>query len=302
MFVCACGKEYKFSSGLHKHQEKCVKGTNEIGLSVEVKNPEITSSSVSINGDSSGIINDDHNGGSDDGNDITKSAFFTFPLTQLKPTANFTKEDLELLEKRKQARLKEIQRSRIEEKQRAAVAADKKNKDIIASKNLKYTLNNMASSCEDNLDNHFQENVGNEEHNASINIKYVRTSSQTQQVIDAVSAAANEYCQSQGIGCNNSVMNKSGGGVGGGGGGADAKNVVSSASASGTTVYNHPARTISIIEKESGEDEMDESDRIVTLEKMTYLVLALIQQNTKIQKENALLKAIISNIDPTKLE
>ena len=294
MFVCACGKQYKFSSGLHKHQEKCVKGPNEIGLSVEVKNSEIISSSVSINGDSSGIINDDQNGGSDDGNDITKSAFFTFPLTQLKPTANFTKEDLELLEKRKQARLKEIQRSRIEEKQRAAVAADKKNNDMTASKNLKYTMNNMVSSCEDNLDNHFQENVGNEEHNASINIKYVRTSSQTQQVIDAVSAAANEYCQSQGIGCNNSVMNKSGGG------GADAKNVVSSAN--GTTVYNHPARTISIIEKESGEDDMDESDRIVTLEKMTYLVLALIQQNTKIQKENALLKAIISNIDPTKLE
>ena len=47
-----------------------------------------------------------------------------------------------------------------------------------------------------------------------INIKYVRTSSQTQQVIDAVSAAANEYCQSQGIGCNNSVVNKSGGGGG----------------------------------------------------------------------------------------
>jgi hypothetical protein len=162
---------------------------------------------------------------------------------------------------------------------------------------LKYTLNNMASSCADNLDNQFQENVGNEEHNASINIKYVRTSSQTQQVIDAVSAAANEYCLSQGIGCNNSVINKSGG--------ADVKNGVSASAASsaiGTTVYNHPARTISIIEKESGDDEMDESDRIVTLEKMTYLVLALIQQNTKIQKENALLKAIISNIDPTKLE
>jgi hypothetical protein len=297
MFVCVCGKGYKFSTGLHKHQEKCVKGTNEVGLSVEVKNSE-TISSVSKNGDSSGIINDDPGGGcSDDGDDITKSAFFTFPLTQLKPTENFSKEDLELLERRKQARLKAIQQSRIEEKQRAS---DKKNNDIFAAKNLKYTLNNMASSCADNLDNQFQENVGNEEHNASINIKYVRTSSQTQQVIDAVSAAANEYCLSQGIGCNNSVINKSGGG-----GGSDAKNVVSASaasSASGTTVYNHPARTISIIEKESGEDEMDESDRIVTLEKMTYLVLALIQQNTKIQKENALLKAIISNIDPTKLE
>lgn len=294
MFICVCGKGYKFSSGLHKHQEKCVKGTNEVGLSVEVKNPE-TESSLSKNGDSSGIINDHVGDGcSDDGDDITKSAFFTFPLTQLKPTENFSKEDLELLERRKQARLKAIQQSRIEEKQRAS---DKKNKDITAAKNLKYTLNNMASSCADNLDNQFQENVGNEEHNASINIKYVRTSSQTQQVIDAVSAAANEYCLSQGIGCNNSVINKSGG--------ADVKNGVSASAASsaiGTTVYNHPARTISIIEKESGDDEMDESDRIVTLEKMTYLVLALIQQNTKIQKENALLKAIISNIDPTKLE
>ena len=261
--------------------------------------------SVVAGGGGGRVSDNDDDDDDDDDDDITKSSFFTFPLTQLKPTANFSKEDLEMLEKRKQARLKAIQQSRIEEKQRNAAAAEKKKRDALIS---------TSTGLYENNSNHFQENIGNEEHNASINIKYVRTSQETRQVIDAVAAAANEYCQNQGLGCNNHKLSNiekgkttmddnddvsSGGGGGGGGALAPATTSVNS---SGTTVFHHPSRTISIIEKEAGDDDMDESERIVTLEKMTYLVLALIQQNTKIQKENALLKAIISKIDPSTLE
>jgi hypothetical protein len=133
-------------------------------------------------------------------------------------------------------------------------------------------------------ENHFHENIGNEEHNAAFNIKYVR-SSQNQQVIDAVAAAANEYCNGHGIGCGSTS-----------GGDDNEGSTTTSISSNGTTVYTHPSRTISIVE--NNQDDMDESERIVTLEKMTYLVLALIQQNTKLQKENAIMKTIISKIEP----
>lgn len=296
MFHCECGKAYKFASGLSKHKERCDGGGNKAATTSHCPPPP---PSVVAGG---GLVSDD------DDDDITKSSFFTFPLTQLKPTANFSKEDLEMLEKRKQARLKAIQQSRIEEKQRnAAAAAEKKKREALIS---------TSAGLYENSSSHFQENIGNEEHNASINIKYVRTSQETRQVIDAVAAAANEYCHNQGLGRNNQNQNQiiekdnkssidddgDDYGSAGGGGGGGSLAPATSVNSSGTTVFHHPSRTISIIEKEAGDDDMDESERIVTLEKMTYLVLALIQQNTKIQKENALLKAIISKIDPSKLE
>jgi hypothetical protein len=273
MFTCECGKSYKFSTGLNNHKKKC--------SSVVKKEDDMMMLGVQETGIAGGGCDEDEE------EDITKSTFFTFPLTQLKPTANFSKEDLEMLEKRKQERLKAIQQSRLEEKQRAAAAASKREND---HREFNSVLKGVITGVGEELSS--QDNLGNEEHNASINIKYVRTSSQTKQVIEAVSAAANEYCESQGLGTNSTVGNK--------------VNSESSApvsfSSGGKTVFNHPPRTISIIEKDEGDEDMDESERIVTLEKMTYLVLALIQQNTKIQKENALLKVIISNIDPSTLE
>ena len=296
MFHCECGKAYKFASGLSKHKERCDGGGGGNKAATTSYCPPPPPSVVA----GGGLVSDD------DDDDITKSSFFTFPLTQLKPTANFSKEDLEMLEKRKQARLKAIQQSRIEEKQRnTAAAAEKKKREALIS---------TSAGLYENSSSHFQENIGNEEHNASINIKYVRTSQETRQVIDAVAAAANEYCQNQGLGRNNQNQiiekdNKNSNDIGGACVGGDEHNTgpvsaatSTSVNSSGTTVFRHPSRTISIIEKEEGDDDMDESERIVTLEKMTYLVLALIQQNTKIQKENALLKAIISKIDPSKLE
>jgi hypothetical protein len=293
MFICDCGREYKFSSGLNKHKERCskVKSIEHVDSASSIK-VDSTVKNVKDNG-KTGDGDDD-----DDDDDITKSTFFTFPLTQLQPTANFSKEDLEMLEKRKQARLKAIQQARIEEKQRvaAAAAAAAKKKETVVANGLKYTLQHTMSYDDkgNKHENRIHENIGNEEHNAAFNIKYVRSSasSQNQQVIDAVTAAANEYCSGHGIGCGGG----SGGGGGGGGGGGEAATLVNSTTSNGTTVYTHPSRTISIVE--NGDDDMDESERIVTLEKMTYLVLALIQQNTKLQKENAIMKTIISKIEP----
>ena len=291
MFVCDCGKDYKFSSGLNKHKERCSKIKS-------IEHVDLISSSKEDS-----ALKNVKDKVDDECDDITKSTFFTFPLTQLKPTANFSKEDLEMLEKRKQARLKAIQQAQFEEKQRlAAAAADKQKREMVIANGIKYTHIGSYDDKGNKQVTQVHENIGNEEHNAAFNIKYVRSSSsQNKQVIDAVAAAANEYCSGHGIG-------GSSGGCGGHdddssgerdviGGGAAA---TSASYSNGTTVYTHPPRTISIVENHG--DDMDESERIVTLEKMTYLVLALIQQNTKLQKENAIMKTIISKIDPSKLE
>ena len=258
MFVCeCCGKEYKFTSGLIKHKERCDKNGGGGGgaVAAAIVAP---------------VIDDTVTDNAED--DITKSTFFTFPLTQLKPTANFSKEDLEMLEKRKQAKLKAIQQSRLEEKQRANSGG----KSVIAN-GMKYTLQHNVSYDEagNKHDNDaVHESSGNDEHhNAVFNIKYVR-----------------QPCSQNGANViPNDAIGKSSGGGGGGGGGESAEG----------GLHSHAPRTISIIDNS---DEMEESERILTLEKMTYLVLALIQQNTKLQKENSLLKTIISKIDPSKLE
>jgi hypothetical protein len=297
MFTCECGNKYKFASGLNKHKERCVSGSTILPVQLPVSHPPAV---VTVNGGS-----DNHNhSDNDDPNDITKSSFFTTPLTNFKPTANFTKEDLEMLEKRKQARLKAIIQSQKDEKQRnaiAAAAAAASQKETVTANGMKYTLQHTtmtsggggggggggAAAVAVNEIN--QENVGNEEHNASFHINYVRRSEQTQQVIDAVTAAANEYCKGHSIVTGSGARNEP----------PVNKEVTTSVNAAGTTVYNHPPRTISVIETT---DDMDESEQIVTLEKMTYLVLALIQQNTKLQKENAIMKTVISKIDPSMLE
>ena len=97
MFECACGKSYKYASGLNNHKEKCGGAAGGGGAAVEG------------GGGGGGAAAE----GSDD---ISQSPFFTVPLTSFKPTANFTKEDLEVLEKRKQSRLNAILQAQKEEK------------------------------------------------------------------------------------------------------------------------------------------------------------------------------------------
>jgi hypothetical protein len=283
MFECACGKKYKYASGLNNHKEKCASS----GVGSGVGSVPVASAS---------------NGGSDD---ITQSPFFTVPLTSFKPTANFTKEDLEMLEKRKQARLNAILESQKKEKEKklaadTAAAIQAQAKAIVtaaAAAASAATASGTSSSSTVTNPNGTTvvtsntSNMGNEEHNASFNIKYVKRSEETQQVVRAVTAAAHEYCKGRIIVTSDEPAP----------GGTGLSGISTTVNADGTTVYNHPTRTISIIETPP-EEVSPEEEHDITLEKMTYLILSLIQNNNKLTKENQILRSIVAKIDPSCFE
>jgi hypothetical protein len=241
-----------------------------------------------VGGAGGAAVNDD---------DITKSPFFTIPLTSFKPTSNFTKEDLEQLEKRKQARLNLILQSQQEEKKRteaaaaakaaaaaaAAVAAAAKAPAKAGSNNTNVTGGSVVTNN--------SSNVGNEEHNASFNINYVKRSEETQEVVRTIVAAAHEYCKGRIIVTSDEPAP----------GGGPLTGISTSVNANGTTVYNHPTRTISIIETPP-EEVSPEEEHDITLEKMTYLIISLIQNNNKLTKENQILRSIVAKIDPDSIE
>lgn len=267
MYSCtSCGKTYKHQGGLNNHIKRC----------------GAVAASVKDNGGPAAAT------AATDSDDITKSPFFTIPLTSFKPTANFTKEDLEQLEKRKQARLKAIITSQEEEKRKkeaaAAAATAAQSAAAAAVKVAAATSSNTVvtnNTC----------NTGNEEHNASFNIKYVKRSEETQEVVRAVTAAANEYCKGRIIVTSDEPAP----------GGGPLTGISTSVNANGTTVYNHPTRTISIIETPP-EEVSPEEEHDITLEKMTYLILSLIQNNNKLTKENHVLRSIVARIDPACFE
>ncbi len=281
MFECACGKKYKYASGLNNHKEKCGSGGGGAASSVP----------VAAGG-----------GGSDD---ITQSPFFTIPLTSFKPTANFTKEDLEMLEKRKQARLNTILEAQKKEKEKklaadTAAAIQAQAKAIVtaaaAAASAATASGSSSSSTVTNPNGttvvtNNTSNMGNEEHNASFNIKYVKRSEETQQVVRAVTAAAHEYCKGRIIVTSDEPAP----------GGTGLSGISTTVNADGTTVYNHPTRTISIIETPP-EEVSPEEEHDITLEKMTYLILSLIQNNNKLTKENQILRSIVAKIDPSCFE
>jgi len=259
MYSCAsCGKSYKFPGGLNNHKARCGASGGGSAAGVAV----------------AGAANDD---------DITKSPFFTIPLTSFKPTANFTKEDLEELEKRKQARLNSILKSQQEEKNKSAAAAASR-----AATAAKTTVTNVNGGS---VVTNNSSNVGNEEHNASFNIKYVKRSEETQEVVRAIIAAAHEYCKGRIIVTSDEPAP----------GGGPLTGINTSVNANGTTVYNHPTRTISIIETPP-EEVSPEEEHDITLEKMTYLIISLIQNNNKLTKENQMLRSIVARIDPACFE
>jgi hypothetical protein len=134
-------------------------------------------------------------------------------------------------------------------------------------------------------------NVGNEEHNASFNIKYVKRSEETQQVVQTIVAAAREFCKGRIIVTTEEPAP----------GGGALTGISTSVNENGTTVYNHPTRTISIIETPP-EDVSPEEEHDITLEKMTYLILSLIQKNNKLTNENQILRSIVDRIDPACFE
>jgi hypothetical protein len=278
MFECSCGKKYKYASGLNNHKEKCGGGGG-----AAVSTPVAVAS-----------------GGSDD---ITQSPFFTIPLTSFKPTANFTKEDLEMLEKRKQARLNTILESQKKEKEKklaadTAAAIQAQAKAIVtaaaaaaSAATASSSMSNVTNQNGNTVVTNNTSNVGNEEHNASFNIKYVKRSEETQQVVRAVTAAAHEYCKGRIIVTSDEPAP----------GGTGLSGISTSVNADGTTVYNHPTRTISIIETPP-EEVSPEEEHDITLEKMTYLILSLIQNNNKLTKENQILRSIVAKIDPACFE
>lgn len=129
MFECSCGKKYKYASGLTNHKEKCSIASTGGGAAAAATAEEsggAGAAAVASGGDP---------------NDIANNIFFTTPLTSFKPTANFTKEDLEMLEKRKQARLKAILQAQKEQEEKdkkkaadaAAFAAAKAQAQAIAT-------------------------------------------------------------------------------------------------------------------------------------------------------------------------
>ena len=329
MFECSCGKTYKYASGLTNHKEKCSSASaGGAGGAVAVTGGGAAVAAVASGGDP---------------NDIANNIFFTTPLTSFKPTANFTKEDLEMLEKRKQARLKAILQSQKEQEEKdkkkaadtAAFAAAKAQAQAIATATAAAASAAHAASkvkaaaaaaagggkaaaaaaagggkaaaaaaagggkgggggaaaaaaAGGSVVTNNKTNVGNEEHNASFNINYVRRSEETQQVVRAVTATAHEYCKGRIIVTSDEPAAL----------GAGLNGVSTSVNADGTTVYNHPTRTISIIETPP-EDVSPEEEHDITLEKMTYLILSLIQNNNKLTKENNILRQIVDQLDPT---
>jgi hypothetical protein len=294
MFECSCGKKYKYASGLTNHKEKCGSSTGGGGGAAAVAAAGAAA-------------------GSTDPSDIANSAFFTIPLTSFKPTANFTKEDLEMLEKRKQARLKAILQSQKEQDEKdkkkaadtAAFAAAKAQAQAIATATAaaasaanaaasggkaggKAGAKGGGAAAGGAVVTNNTNNVGNEEHNASFNINYVPRSEETQQVVRAVTAAAHQYCKGRIIVTSDEPAPGSTGISG----------VTTTVNEAGTTVYNHPTRTISIIETPP-EEVSPEEEHDITLEKMTYLILSLIQNNNKLTKENNILRQIVDQLDPT---
>ena len=315
MFECSCGKTYKYASGLTNHKEKCGGAVAGGG----------GAAAVAGGGAAAVVVGSEPH----DPNDIAKSPFFTIPLTSFQPTANFTKEDLEMLEKRKQARLKAILQSQKEqedkEKQKkiaadavaaavatasAASAASAKVKSQVPTKNggggggggaasggkvagkggstATATATATATVSNGAVVTNNKSNVGNEEHNASFNINYVRRSEETQQIVRAVTATAHQFCKGRIIVTSDEPAPP----------GAGINGVSTTVNADGTTVHNHPTRTISIIEAPP-EDVSPEEEHDITLEKMTYLILSLIQNNNKLTKENNVLRQIVDQLDPT---
>ena len=197
----------------------------------------------------------------------------------------YTQADLENLQKQNQARL-----NTLIEAQKAAAAASAAAASS-AGRAGSGASNNGAAAATASVVTNNTSNVGNEEHNASFNINYIKRSEETQEVVQAVIAAANQFCKGRIIVTSDEPAP----------GCTSITGISTSVNENGTTVYNHPTRTISIIETPPDEVSPEEEHDIL-LEKMTYFILSLIQNNNKLTKENQMLRFIVSKIDPDSIE
>ena len=200
----------------------------------------------------------------------------------------YTQADLENLQKQNQARL-----NTLIEAQKAAAAASAAAAAAASSAGRAGSgaSNNGAAAATASVVTNNTSNVGNEEHNASFNINYIKRSEETQEVVQAVIAAANQFCKGRIIVTSDEPAP----------GCTSITGISTSVNENGTTVYNHPTRTISIIETPP-EEVSPEEEHDILLEKMTYFILSLIQNNNKLTKENQMLRFIVSKIDPDSIE
>lgn len=203
VFICGCGKEYKFATGLSKHEATCKK-SGLAASTVVVDNVKVSEKPASMAID--------------------------IPLPKLMPNSSFTQADLELLEKKKQARMLAIQKAEREDEERL-----RKQEEMKASKAKPIFT-------------------------ATIPVTSTSTTTTSTTTSGRVAAAA-----------------------------------AAASAASAAVVADE--------EDEDEEEYQETSERIITFEKMTYLVLALIEQNGQLQKENEALKlelvkkAIISSLN-----
>lgn len=253
MFECsACGKTYKFQGGLNNHKQRC-------------------------GGAASG------GGGAGAG---AASSAASVP--------KYTQADLENLQKQNQARLNtliEAQKAAAAAAAASAAAAAASSAGGAGARAGSGASNNGAAAATASVVTNNTSNVGNEEHNASFNINYIKRSEETQEVVQAVIAAANQFCKGRIIVTSDEPAP----------GCTSITGISTSVNENGTTVYNHPTRTISIIETPPDEVSPEEEHDIL-LEKMTYFILSLIQNNNKLTKENQMLRFIVSKIDPDSIE
>jgi hypothetical protein len=253
MFECsACGKTYKFQGGLNNHKQRC-------------------------GGAASG------GGGAGAG---AASSAASVP--------KYTQADLENLQKQNQARLNtliEAQKAAAAAAAASAAAAAASSAGGAGARAGSGASNNGAAAATASVVTNNTSNVGNEEHNASFNINYIKRSEETQEVVQAVIAAANQFCKGRIIVTSDEPAP----------GCTSITGISTSVNENGTTVYNHPTRTISIIETPP-EEVSPEEEHDILLEKMTYFILSLIQNNNKLTKENQMLRFIVSKIDPDSIE
>jgi len=199
----------------------------------------------------------------------------------------YTQADLENLQKQNQARLETL----IQAQKAAAAAAASAASAAGGAAGSGTSNNGAAAAATASVVTNNTSNVGNEEHNASFNINYIKRSEETQEVVQAVIAAANQFCKGRIIVTSDEPAP----------GCTSITGISTSVNENGTTVYNHPTRTISIIETPP-EEVSPEEEHDILLEKMTYFILSLIQNNNKLTKENQMLRFIVSKIDPDSIE
>jgi hypothetical protein len=268
MFECNhCGKTYKYSTGLMNHKEKCQGGGTPcdggVPMSGTTKSTKVARKNVKVACGGGG-------GGGGGG-----------------ACVEMTSEELEAYKKKKLA-----------EDTAAAIHAEAKS--IVAAAAAMAKTTNKGGNTTTTVDangnkivTNNRNNVGNEEHNASFNIKYVKRSEETQEVVRSIISVAHEFCKGRIIVTTDDPV------PGGGNGNCDGpfSDISTSVNEQGTTVYNHPTRTISIIETPP-EEVSPEEEHDITLEKMTYLIISLIQNNNRLKKENQILRAVIAKLDP----